>query len=419
MKMQAMHETVCETITFLILNQGLYMATIAATQAHPMPPLSPEQAKVERDIEKFNKMSYDEIRAKWGDFKPKHVPTFKESVFGGNLEPAREHFRMGFGRAYNVYALKSNVFCVMTTLAALPAKICQFVYHLFTCCSKNHRTMLGRDITDLTDAAKFIVFGTIAGIGHAALALLVDPIDFLYHKCINKGPKAAMIHVDPQYDFCPKADILIDGKLHHYEGGKLAVPGAWDIFPIINKLQSIFKGRIVGCRDFHPITPTPHGSFAKMLGVAPFADTTLNGIAHKAWPDHCVQGSRGSEYVPTLDQRPIKEVVVKGLNPRVDSYSAFFDNDGKSETRMSEILRKHGITDVYFDGLAFDYCVGYSALDARRSGFKNVTVIEDATRSIAPDTHAAMKAKLISQGIRVVNSTDLIGKDPFFPAVSA
>jgi len=396
------------------------MATI--TTALPMPPLTPEQAKVERDVEKLNKMSYAEILEKWGDFKPKYVPTFKDSIWGGNLDPAREHFRMGFGRAYNVYAFKSNTLCVLSTLPALPAKICQLVYHLFTCCSKNHRDILSRDIKDLTDAAKFIVFGTLAGIGHAVLALLVDPLVLLYRtidrKYIHPGPRAAMIHIDPQYDFCPKGDIIIDGKLHHYEGGKLAVPGAWDIFPIINKLQSIFVGTITGCRDYHPITPTPHGSFAKMLGVDPFAETTLNGIKQTAWPDHCIQGSRGSEYAPTLNQSRIQEVVVKGLNPRVDSYSAFYDNDKTSKTRMTELLReKYGVTDVYLDGLAFDYCVGYSALDAKKDGFK-VTVIEDATRSIAQDTHDTMKAALLKEGIRVVNSTDLIGNDAFFPAVS-
>jgi len=400
------------------------MTAITPTTALPMPPLTPEQAKVQRDIDKFNKMPYSEILAKWGDLKPKHVPTFKDSIWGGNLDPARAHFRRGFHRAYNAYALKSNVLCVLTTLPAIPAKIVQCVYHLFTSCSPRNRDMLGRDVRDLKDAATFIVFGTLAGLGHGVLTVLYDPFALLYRTVDRKyhPSKAALFLVDPQFDFCPAADILIDGKLHHYEGGELAVPGAWDIFPVINTLQKIFKGTIVGCRDFHPITPEPHGSFAKRLNVAPFTPTTLNGIPQTAWPIHCVQGSRGSEYVPTLDQSRIKEIVVKGLDPRVDSYSGLRNNDPTSSTNdtgMAELLReKHGVTDIFVTGLALDYCVGYTALDALKEGFR-VTVIEDATRSIAPDTAAAMKAQLLAKGIRVVNSSDLIGKDPFFPAVSA
>jgi nicotinamidase/pyrazinamidase len=387
-------------------------------QILPMPPLTPGQAKVQRDIDKFNKMTYPEIQGKWGDVKPKYVPTFKDSIWAGKLDPAREHFRMGFGRAYNVYALKRNVLCILSTGAALPAKIGQFVYHLLSaCCSKHSRDMLRRDVKDLKDATGFIVFGTFAGIGHAALTVLYDPFDWAYHKCTNKGSKGGLIHVDPQWDFCPAGDILIDGKLHHYDGGSLAVNGAWDIFPVINKLQKAFKGTIVGCKDWHPIKRQPHGSFAKMLGVAPFTLTTLNGRTQKAWPIHCVQGSRGAEYVPALDQSRIQDIVVKGLNPRIDSYSGFADADGNN-TRMEEILKKKGVTDVFVDGLAFDYCVGYTALDAQKAGFK-VTVIEDATRSVAADSQADMKALLLQKGIRVVNSTDLIGKDPFFPAVSA
>jgi nicotinamidase/pyrazinamidase len=176
----------------------------------------------------------------------------------------------------------------------------------------------------------------------------------------------------------------------------------------------VFTGTIAGCQDWHPIEPQPHGSFAKMLNVNPFTETTLNGTKQVAWPVHCVQNSRGAEYVPTLDQSRLQFIVKKGLNRLVDSYSGSADVDGK-KTILTELLKKKKITDVYVDGLAFDYCVGYTALDLKKEGF-NVTVIEDATRSVDAGSQAAMKANLLQNGIRIVNSTDLIGKDPFFPA---
>jgi len=124
------------------------------------------------------------------------------------------------------------------------------------------------------------------------------------------------------------------------------------------------------------------------------------------WPDHCVQGSKGTEFDPDLIIDRRDKIVQKGKNREVDSYSGFYDNDHKQQTELASVLKKAGITDVYCTGLAYDYCVGYSALDAFDEGFR-VTLVEDATRGVAPDSTKAMKEKLIQTGIHIVQSKDV------------
>jgi nicotinamidase/pyrazinamidase len=402
------------------------MATITQLPpgVFPMPALTPKEAAVQKKIDELNNTDYSKIQAKWGDLKPKHIPTLEDKPQGGNLDPARRHYARGTGRSLNAYAAKSYGLCVLTTLPALPKKIAFFVEHLFSRVPEK-KAMLARDIRDLKDATKFITAGTVFGLGHGVLTLLADPFilffRFLDQKVINKGDRAAMLLIDPQLDFFPAADITIDGKTHRYPGGTLPVAGAWEIVPVINKLMSVFTGtEIDGCADNHPVN---HGATAKMLGVPctnPPVVTTLDGRVQAAWPIHCVNGSRGQRYVYGLVMDRIKRIFTKGEDMRVDSYSAFYDNGHINKTLLAEHLKARGITHLYIAGVALDYCVAYSAMDAADEGFKTF-VVEDACRGVDHPTavpgknnNQLMKEEMQKKGVTIVQSADLIGKNQFF-----
>lgn len=171
----------------------------------------------------------------------------------------------------------------------------------------------------------------------------------------------ALIIVDVQNDFCP--------------GGALAVKDGDAIISGINLLSSSFS-LVVTTQDYHP---NDHGSFASNHpGTKPFEMGTLGGREQLLWPDHCVQGSRGAELHPSLKVQAVN--FTKGNNAEADSYSGFFDDDGTS-TGLKEYLTEMHITKVYICGLAIDYCVKYTAMDALKQGFITY-VIEDLCRGV-------------------------------------
>ncbi len=174
----------------------------------------------------------------------------------------------------------------------------------------------------------------------------------------------AFLIVDVQNDFCP--------------GGSLAVNGGDEVVPVINALQPRFS-RIVATQDWHPVG---HVSFASAHAGKKAQDAIEAGGIHQVlWPDHCVQGTRGAELHPMLDARGIGLVLRKGMSVGMDSYSAFFENDRKTETGLSWYLKGFKVREVFICGLATDYCVFFSAMDARRLGFK-VTLVADACRGV-------------------------------------
>lgn len=207
---------------------------------------------------------------------------------------------------------------------------------------------------------------------------------------------AVFVIVDPQNDFCP--------------GGNLAVTGGDEIIPLVNDLKKHFNQTYI-TQDWHP---AGHHSFASAhKGRAPFEVITAPYGEQRLWPDHCVQDTHGAAFHADLivvDQQDL--ILQKGTNKRLDSYSAFFENDRHTEPRFedgqgfAEKLYAKNIKSVVFSGLAFDYCVGWNAYDASLEGFK-VYVVKDATRSIAPDTEAAMTAKLLAAGVQIIQSQDL------------
>jgi len=174
----------------------------------------------------------------------------------------------------------------------------------------------------------------------------------------------ALLIVDVQNDFCP--------------GGALSVPEGDRVIEVIDRLQPAFD-LVVASQDWHP---AEHGSFAaNHPGTAPGQETLLAGLRQVLWPVHCVQGTPGAEFHPGLDRSRIARVFRKGTDPNVDSYSALFDNGHRASTGLGEYLKSQGVTELYLCGLATDYCVKFTALDAVGLGFKT-HVFEDACRGV-------------------------------------
>jgi len=181
---------------------------------------------------------------------------------------------------------------------------------------------------------------------------------------LKPRPSDVLIVVDMQYDFMP--------------GGALAVAEGDAIVPLVNRLAAKFEN-VVLTQDWHP---PGHASFASShAGAKPFETTRLAYGEQVLWPDHCVQGSRGAALHENLAIDRAILILRKGANREVDSYSAFVEADGESKTGLAGFLRERGIARAFLVGLATDYCVGFSALDARAAGFE-AFVIEDACRGI-------------------------------------
>ncbi len=205
--------------------------------------------------------------------------------------------------------------------------------------------------------------------------------------------RSALIVVDVQRDFCP--------------GGSLAVADGDRVVEVINAIAPQF-GFVVATKDWHPVG---HVSFASTHAEKqPFDSVTLeDGLIQALWPDHCVQGTAGAEFHPDLDMRPVNVVLHKGTGRDLDSYSAFFENDGRTATGLGDMLRGLGFDTVFVCGLATDVCVFFTASDARRLGF-NVYVIEDASRGVnVPTGSVAQKlAEMRNAGCTVIPSTKLM-----------
>jgi len=176
----------------------------------------------------------------------------------------------------------------------------------------------------------------------------------------------ALLVIDVQNDFCP--------------GGALAVSGGDDIVAGINARMPDFDA-VVLTQDWHP---AGHSSFASTHGVDPMSVTTMPYGPQVLWPDHCIIGSTGAEFHPDLNVNAADMIIRKGYNPAIDSYSAFFENDHETPTGLEGYLRTRGINDLTMVGLATDFCVNYSAVDAAKLGYA-VTVDTALCRGIDVD----------------------------------
>ncbi|GAB3290666.1 nicotinamidase [Hymenobacter tenuis] len=194
-----------------------------------------------------------------------------------------------------------------------------------------------------------------------------------------------------------KALLLIDIQNDFLPGGSLAVPDGDAILPLVNQLQPTYD-LVVATQDWHPAR---HESFASQHpGHQPFDQIDLHGLPQTLWPDHCVQGTPGAEFSAQLEQNRIEAIFRKGTSPEIDSYSGFFDNGRRKSTGLADYLRGRGIREVHLCGLAADFCVNFSALDALREGFE-VTVLEAATRAISVEGYARARQELLARGAQV------------------
>lgn len=174
-----------------------------------------------------------------------------------------------------------------------------------------------------------------------------------------------------------KALLIVDVQNDFLPGGALAIPEGDQIIPVINELQNDFD-TILATKDWHPPN---HISFAKQHGKKPGEIIEVEGRKQELWPDHCVQESQGAEFSPDLRTDKIKKVFYKGTDPKIDSYSTFFDNAHLRSTGLGEYLKENHIDELYIVGLATDYCVKYSVLDGSKLGLK-IYVVLDGCRGI-------------------------------------
>jgi nicotinamidase/pyrazinamidase len=201
----------------------------------------------------------------------------------------------------------------------------------------------------------------------------------------------ALLLVDIQNDFC--------------KGGTLAVPDGDAVVAVANALSPRFD-LVVATQDWHPPT---HLSFAdNHIGKKPFEQIDLDGLPQVLWPPHCVQRTPGADFHPQLDLTHVDKVFEKGTDARIDSYSAFFDNGHRKATGLGDWLKREGVTELVILGLATDYCVKWTALDARQLGF-DVRLIEDGCRGVALDPHDVPRAldEMRAAAVRIITSHHL------------
>jgi nicotinamidase/pyrazinamidase len=202
--------------------------------------------------------------------------------------------------------------------------------------------------------------------------------------------KDILLVIDPQRDFC--AD------------GHLAVQDGDAVMPLINHLAARFR-HVILTQDWHP---AGHSSFASTHpGKHPFETVHASYGPQTLWPDHCIQGSPGADFHPDLDISHVELILRKGFRPDIDSYSAFTENDKTTLTGLAGYLRERGFRRIFLAGLAYDYCVRYSAVDAVRAGF-TALVFEDACRPVnLPGTLDATQQEFADQGVIRLTSAEL------------
>ena len=202
-----------------------------------------------------------------------------------------------------------------------------------------------------------------------------------------------------------RALILVDIQNDFLPGGALAVPHGDEVIAVANRVATTFD-LVVATQDWHP---RDHGSFAANHPGKKVGDVIdMHGLPQVLWPVHCVQGTAGAEFAPALDVSRVRRVFQKGTDPAIDSYSGIFDNGHRRSTGLADYLREQGVTQVFVMGLATDYCVKFTALDAVRAGLKT-TLIEDGCRGVnlRPGDSEAAVAEMRAARVEVLRSSDL------------
>jgi nicotinamidase/pyrazinamidase len=199
-----------------------------------------------------------------------------------------------------------------------------------------------------------------------------------------------LLVVDVQNDFC--------------DGGALPVPGGEEVVPVVHRIAEAFQ-HVILTQDWHP--PDHHSFASHHPGRQPFDMVETNHGPQVLWPDHCVQGSEGAAFHPHLQPDNTELILRKGFRPDIDSYSAFLENDHRTRTGLTAYLRERELIRIFLSGLAYDYCVCYSAVDGRAAGFE-AYVIEDACRAIdLGDSVKTANHAFREAGVHRITSSDL------------
>lgn len=206
-----------------------------------------------------------------------------------------------------------------------------------------------------------------------------------------------------------KALILVDIQNDFLSGGALAVAEGDLVVPIANRLTAK-KGThfdlVVATQDWHP---AGHGSFASNNpGTKPGELGALAGLPQVMWPNHCVQGTGGAQFAAGLDRQPLDQIIQKGTDPSIDSYSGFFDNGHRKATGLDDFLKKNAVTEVTVMGLATDYCVKFTALDAISLGYKT-SLVTDGCRAVNLHPDDAIKSieEMKKAGVQILTSKEI------------
>ena len=201
-----------------------------------------------------------------------------------------------------------------------------------------------------------------------------------------------------------KALILIDIQNDFLPSGALPVPDGDSIIPVVNKLQDYFD-LVIATLDWHPVD---HKSFASNhVGKKPLDVINLHGIQQTLWPDHCVQGTPGADFPPSLNLNKATVIFRKGMDPELDSYSDFYDNARRNSTGLAGYLKEKNVNEIYLTGLAGDICVYFTAMDSLAEKFTTF-IIEDATRPLSRNDFEKAKQHFIEKGGKIIQSADLI-----------
>lgn len=206
-----------------------------------------------------------------------------------------------------------------------------------------------------------------------------------------------------------RALILVDLQNDFLPGGPLAVPHGDEVIPVANRVAQRFD-LVVATQDWHP---ADHASFAAQHeGREPGEVIELDGLEQILWPVHCVQGTPGAEFAPGLDMDRVTTVFRKGTQREIDSYSGFFDNGHLRATGLGDYLKERSVSEVYVLGLATDYCVKFTALDARSLGFGTL-VVEDGCRGVerSPGDVARAVEEMRAAGVSFVRSQEVTGEE--------
>jgi len=206
----------------------------------------------------------------------------------------------------------------------------------------------------------------------------------------------ALIVIDLQVDFCPEGSLAVNG-------GDEIVEGINNLIDRSDFRQKKLFQKIVLTADWHPLL---HLSFSSSHNLEPFSNKEIQGQKVTLWPDHCIEGTKGAFFHNNLKVEKSDLIIRKGRNKEMDSYSAFFENDRKTPTGLNGYLKDHGIKKVYLCGLAFDWCVYFSAVDSVKNGFETY-VIMDLTRSIdLPAGYAQeIENEMKQAGIKLIDSS--------------